>query len=298
MHHCLCSHLPVKGSGAQRTMAVALAQALGTKGVIHSVDGRRSVYRQIVRAQAVEVPRFNGTADNGSGSARCGAMDDDGSGSARCGAMGDGRCSGRRHGRRAVQRAAARTTGGAAGGGTDDGRCSGRRHGRRHRAEDEHAAHTGARGKRRLRRLRGKQRQRFWLQRLRGEARQTLGGEHPYLCNLSPLPATHSHALLHAQAPCGYHRPPSTPELHMALDMVPDGPPPTPIPARGRIRQATIQRLATIHTPALFALRHTPPRRLCRLAIPARPAVVVERGRWLTACHSFWRWRVMRGDRP
>ena len=174
------------------------------------------------------IPRFNGTADNGSGSARCGAIDDGGSGSAHCGTVDDGQCGGRRHGRWTVQRAAAQTMDGAAGGGRQG-----------HRAEDEHAAHTGARRERRLRRLRGKQGQRFWLQRLRGEARQTLGGERPYLCNLSPLPATHSHVLLHAQAPCGCHRPPSTSELHMALDMVPDGLPPIPIPVRGRIRQAT-----------------------------------------------------------
>ena len=161
-------------------------------------------------------------------------------------------------------------------------------------AEDRHDARTGARRERRLRRLRGKQRQRFWLQRLRGEARQTPGEERPYLCNLSHLPATHSHVLLHAQAPRGYHRPPSTPELHMALDMVPDGLPPIPIPARGRIRQATIQRFTTTHT---HALRHTPPSRLCRPAIPTHPAVVAERGRWLMACHSVWRWRVMHGDR-
>ena len=30
-------------------MAVALAQALGTKGVTHSVDARHSVYRQIYK---------------------------------------------------------------------------------------------------------------------------------------------------------------------------------------------------------------------------------------------------------
>ena len=117
------------------------------------------------------------------------------------------------------------------------GWCSGRQHGQGHRAEDEHDAHTGARRERRLRKLRGKQRQRFWLQRLRGEARQTLGGKRPYLCSLSPLPATHPHMLLHARAPCGYHRPPSTPELHMALDMDPDGL--LLISACGRIWQAT-----------------------------------------------------------
>jgi hypothetical protein len=55
MHYCLCSHLPVKGPGTRRIMAtvsrvpVALAPAHGTKGVIHSVDGRRSVYRQIYK---------------------------------------------------------------------------------------------------------------------------------------------------------------------------------------------------------------------------------------------------------
>ena len=58
MRHYLCSHLPVKGSKAQRTMAVALAQALDTKGVIHSVDGRRSVYRQT----------YKGWNETGSGS--------------------------------------------------------------------------------------------------------------------------------------------------------------------------------------------------------------------------------------
>ena len=97
-----------------------------------------------------------------------------------------------------------------------------------------------------------------------------------------------------ANAPA-YHRPPSTPELHMALDMVPDGLP--PIPARGRIRQATTHRFATTHTHALLALRHTPPSRLYRAATPARPAVVAERGRWLMARHSVRRWRVMRRDR-
>ena len=211
-------------------------------------------------------------------------MDDDGSGSARCGTMDDGRCSsggtdggrrsGRRHGQWAVQRAAARTM--AQSGGRT--RCT-------------HACTEGEKTGEAKR----KQRQRFWLQRLRGEARQTLGGERPYLCNLSHLSGTHSHVLLHAQAPCGCHRPPSTPELHMALDMVPDGLPPIPIPARGRIRQATIQRFATTHTHALLAPRHTP--LSCRSAILVRSPAPVERGRWLMACHSIWRWRVMRGDR-
>ena len=49
MHHCLCSHLPVKGSGAQKTMAVALELALGTKEVMNSAGGHRFVYRQIYK---------------------------------------------------------------------------------------------------------------------------------------------------------------------------------------------------------------------------------------------------------
>ena len=54
-HYCLCSHLSVKDPTTRRTMAtvsrvlVALAPAHGTKGVIHSAVGRRSVYRQIYK---------------------------------------------------------------------------------------------------------------------------------------------------------------------------------------------------------------------------------------------------------
>ena len=109
----------------------------------------------------------------------------------------DGGAVRRRHGRRTVQRAAARAR-------TQDGgqaRCT------RGCTEEEETEE-----------VKRKQRQRFWLQRLHGEARQTLGGERPYLCSLSHLPATHSHVLLHAQAPCGYHWLSSTPELHMALN--------------------------------------------------------------------------------
>ena len=57
--HCrLCSHLPVKsGLGTGRIMAttsrvpavLGWAPAHGTEGVIHSVDGHRSVYRQIYK---------------------------------------------------------------------------------------------------------------------------------------------------------------------------------------------------------------------------------------------------------
>ena len=49
-HYCICSHLPVKGSGTRRIMSivlVALAPAHGTKGVINSADGHHSVYGQI-----------------------------------------------------------------------------------------------------------------------------------------------------------------------------------------------------------------------------------------------------------
>ena len=66
------------------------------------------------------IARFNGTADDGSGSARCGTLD-----GGRMRAVQR-----RRHGRGTVQRAAARTRDGAAGGSTDEGRCSGQQHGR------------------------------------------------------------------------------------------------------------------------------------------------------------------------
>ena len=55
MHYCLCSHLPVKGPGpgtwsimeAMSRVPVVLAPAHGTKGIIHPVGGRRSVYMRV-----------------------------------------------------------------------------------------------------------------------------------------------------------------------------------------------------------------------------------------------------------
>ena len=193
-------------------------------------------------------------------------MDDGGSGSAHCGTVDDGRCGGRRHGRWAVQRAAARTM--AQGGGRTR-----RTHGCTEGEETEETKR--------------KQRQRFLLRRLRGEARQTLGGERPYLCAPSPLPATHSHVLLHAQAPCGYHRPPSTPELLLALGMVPDGPPLAPIPARGRIRRTATWRSTThdhaFPIPCLTLPRTTrvPPLRQPAVPIPAPAVTERVAGSWL-----------------
>ena len=131
-----------------------------------------------------------------------------------------------------MQRAAARAgaCGGAAYGSTDkDGAAdSGTDEGGRqgHRAEDEHYAHAGVR-RRRLRRLKEGQ---VLATKVAWGKKQRPGREAPLLMPAVVPPATHSHVLLHAQAPYGYHRSSSTPELPMALNS-PSNPCPWPHPA-------------------------------------------------------------------
>ena len=64
---------------------------------------------------------------------------------------------------------------------------------------------------------RPKRRQRFLLQRLRGERSRDLGGKRPYLCQPSPLRRLIPTCFPHAQIPRGSPRLSSAFELHVAL---------------------------------------------------------------------------------